>query len=173
MSSAGKGGKIVPVVSVQRHQIPVQLSSTQVYCPSTHLQTGQLCFSEVMSAPCIYSSIQVCINGDHPAGDPEQEIYSRNTSFTSFQHTLKITSVTYCNGRLNHQWTTFHHLKKQGCGLLYVTKSFQQAKAEDSSKFPVSLWRNQWFFSHSCPFSLLLLGSVLKVHTAFNLENAD
>lgn len=52
-------------------------------------------------------------------------------------------------------------------------KSFQQAKAEGSSKFPVSLWRNQWSFPDSCLLSLVLLGSALKGHMAFNLENAD
>lgn len=84
------------------------------------------------------------------------------------------TSVTHWNERLNSQWTTFHLLKKQGCGLFCITKSFQQAQAEGSSKFPVSYGgRNQWSFSESCPLSLLLLGSVLEVHMAFNSENAD
>ena len=83
------------------------------------------------------------------------------------------TSVIHCNERLNYQWTTFHFLKKQGCGSLCITKSFQQAQAEGSSRFPLSLWRNQWSFLDSCPLSLLLLGSVPKVHIAFNLENAD
>lgn len=67
-------------------------------------------------------------------------------SLQFFTTHVKKTPLTYCNGRFNSQWTTFHRLKKQGCGLLYITKSFQQAKAEGSSKFPVSAWRNQWFF---------------------------
>lgn len=50
---------MVPVVRVQRPQIPVQLWSAQVFRTSPDLQTGaeHPCFRDVTSATCIYSSI--------------------------------------------------------------------------------------------------------------------